>query len=157
MCNNDASGIKLTFYIKRAGIAMARNKYIEDDVIISERKRWGFLGLPLTFTTYTLTSKKLIVNTGFFNTTENEILLYRIADMTIKSSLWQKLFGFGIGDLEVISSDKTHPKLKIKNIKNYNLFKKELSNYTEKERLRIKFRAGELLDRDVLDDDFIDD
>ena len=127
---------------------MAKKK-TNQNVIIKERKRLGFLGLPFSFTTYTLTDKKLIVNKGLFNTVEDEILLYRIVDVTISSKFTQKLFGFGIGNVKVVSSDKSDPKLDIVNIKHYKEFRQYLSNQVEEERLRVKFRAGEMIDRDT--------
>ncbi|MDR1564969.1 MAG: PH domain-containing protein [Oscillospiraceae bacterium] len=128
---------------------MAKRKKLREEIIMKERKRLKLFGLPFTFTTYTLTPKKLIINRGFFNTTEDEILLYRIVDMTVKSSFSQKVFGFGVGTLKLISSDKTDPKLDLENIKHYKLFRQSLSDQVESERLRVKFRAGEMIDRDA--------
>ncbi|MDR1564968.1 MAG: PH domain-containing protein [Oscillospiraceae bacterium] len=142
---------------------MARKgKIRKEDILIKERRRWRLFGLPFTFNTYTLTAKKLIVKTGLFNTVEDEILLYRIVDMTVKSTFAQKVFGFGLGSLCIISSDKTSSHLDIKNIRNYKLFRQLLSDQVESERLRVKFRAGEMVDRDahygddVHDDDYED-
>ena len=89
--------------------------------LMRERKRWLFFGIPWTFTKYILTKKKLIIEMGLFNSTENEILLYRITDMTLKRSFWQKIFG--LGTLIVYAHDKTTPTLEIKNIKHIREFK----------------------------------
>ncbi|MCI8497251.1 MAG: PH domain-containing protein [Clostridiales bacterium] len=113
---------------------------------IVERRRWLFFGLPFTFTKYELTQKKLIVHEGFFTSRENEILLYRVMDLTLTRTLIQKLFG--LGSLHVISSDKTSPDLHIRNIKNVRRFKEHLSDYVEDERLRNRTRTGEWLDTD---------
>lgn len=86
-----------------------------DQFEVKERKRLLFFGLPWTFTTYTLNNKKLILKEGFLNTTENEILLYRVLDITLKRSLGQRIFG--LGSVVVEAQDKTHPQLVIKNIK----------------------------------------
>lgn len=121
------------------------------NVIIKERKRWLFLGLPLTFTTYTLTDKKLILKQGFFSTNEDEILLYRILDISKRRSFLEKITG--IGTLEVYSSDKTNPQLQLVHIRHVDEFHTFLSENVEKERLRVKFRAGEIINRDS-DDHF---
>ncbi len=113
---------------------------------IKERKRWLFFGLPFTFTTYTLTNKKLQHNRGLFTSVENEILLYRITDHTMTRTLFQKLFG--LGTLRVTSTDKSEPVLVIKNIKNSGKFREILSEAIEKDRLRMKFRTGEYIDSD---------
>ena len=124
---------------------MARNT--RSNVIMKERKRWLFFGLPFTFTTYTLTDKKLIIKKGFFNTEEDEILLYRVLDLSKTRSLLQKLVG--IGTLDVHSSDKTSPVVQLYNIRHLDDFYNFLSENVEKERLRVKFRAGEIIDQDV--------
>ncbi len=122
-------------------------------ISITERKRWAFLGLPFTFTTYTLTPKKLTVQQGLITTSEDDILLYRVMDVSQTRTLIQKIFK--LGTLKVISSDKTLPNLEIKNIRNYKAFKDLLEESVEKERLRMRFRTGEMIDVGV--DDFADD
>ncbi len=129
-----------------------KNKNERPGEITRERKRWGFLGIPWTFTKYILTNKKLIIETGLFNSTENEILLYRITDMTLKRSFGQKLFG--LGTLIVYAHDKTNPTLEIKNIKHSREFKETLSSAVERDRLRMKMRQSEIVDNfhDIHDD-----
>lgn len=122
-------------------------KQIEQDVeLIKERKRVLFFALPLSFTTYTITEKKLLYKTGFLSTNEDEILLYRVQDMGVKRSLGQRIFG--LGTIEVHSQDKTMPVLTIKNIKHVNEFRAILSENVEKEKTRRKFRSTEILDSD---------
>lgn len=108
-----------------------------------ERKRWGFFGLPFSFTKYYLTEKKLVERSGLLHSLEDEILLYRILDMSLRVSLGQKLFK--LGTLELVTSDKSHPKIILKNIKNVRRFRNKLSEYVEKERLRLRFRTGEYI------------
>ena len=43
-------------------------------MIWSEKKRWAFLGIPLTFTTYSLTEDKIIVDSGLIIARQEEIL-----------------------------------------------------------------------------------
>lgn len=114
------------------------------NISITERKRWTFFGLPFTFTTYTLTGKKLTVRQGLLTTHEDDILLYRVMDTSLTCTLIQKIFK--LGTLKVISSDKTLPNLEIKNIRNFKAFKDLLEESVEKERLRMRFRTGEMID-----------
>ena len=67
----------------------------EEEFELRERKRWLFFGLPFTFTTYRLTNKKLTMVSGLLTTVEEDILLYRIMDTSLRRSLFQKLFGLG--------------------------------------------------------------
>lgn len=112
--------------------------------IYVERKRLLFFGLPWTFTKYTLNPKKLLINTGLLTSVENEILLYRVMDITVKRSLMQKIFR--LGSIQIISSDKTCPNLEIKNIRNVTQFREALSEYIEESRRQYRMRAGEIID-----------
>lgn len=116
----------------------------KDNIIIKERKRWLFLGLPFTFTTYTLTDKMLIIKTGFLNTTEDEVKLYRIVDMTVRRSLWQRIVG--LGSLEVNSKDQSSGNFEIKNIKHVKEFRAYLTEYLEKDRSSRGMRGAEMID-----------
>ena len=118
----------------------------KEEYIMRERKRWGFLGIPWTFTVYTLKEKKLVVDKGLFTSVKNEILLYRILDLSYSRTLGQKIFG--LGTVTVYSKDKTNPTLEIKNIKHSNDFYESLSEAVENDRIRMKMRQSELIDVD---------
>ena len=130
---------------------MAKKQVQQDPVLIKERKRRAFFALPLSFTTYAITTKKLIYKKGFLSSYEDEILLYRVQDISVKRTLGQKLFG--LGTIEVHSQDKTCPMLEIRNIKHCSEFRNILSENVEKEKTRRGFRSTEILDSDG---DFID-
>ncbi|MCQ4022968.1 MULTISPECIES: PH domain-containing protein [unclassified Ruminococcus] len=127
----------------------------EQNVIIKERKRWVFFGLPFTFTTYTLNERKLLINSGLLSSVEDEILLYRVLDLTLRKTLFQKLFG--LGTVIVHAQDQTTPTLELKNIKNSHKFKELLSEQVEKEKSRLRIRKGEVISDGPCDcDDFSD-
>ncbi len=84
---------------------------------------------------------------------EDEILLYRVVDITLKRTLIQKLFH--LGTLIVYAQDKTSSVLEIKNIKNSSQFRRLLSDQVESEKLRLRMRKGEIIS-DNYDDDFHD-
>ena len=119
---------------------------LDEVPVIKERKRWLLFGLPLTFTTNILDAKSLQLHKGFLTTTEDEILLFRIMDISVKRTLLQKLFG--LGTMIVMSSDKTSPNFEIKNIKHIHEFKKALDERVEEERIRMRFRSGEFIDNE---------
>ncbi len=116
----------------------------KDNIIIKERRRWLFLGLPFTFETYTLTDKILIIKKGFLTTTEDEVKLYRIVDMTIHRSIWQKIFG--LGTLQVNSKDQSSGNFELKNIKHVREFRTFLTEYLERDRSSRGMRGAEMID-----------
>ena len=123
-------------------------------VLLKERKRWGFFGIPFTFTTYTVTDKKLIVKKGFLSVEEDEVLLFRIKDLTVRRPLRLRIFGMGC--IDVVSSDASLKNFTIKNIKNAKYFQNILSEQIDNERLRLRYRPGEIIE-DGDHDDYHDD
>ena len=97
-----------------------------------DRKRIVFLGLPFSFTRYRLTKEKLIVDEGFWNRKENEIRLYRVMDLSVNQTFWQRIFG--LGTVTVTSSDKTDSKVLLRNIKRPKQVKEQISKLVEAER-----------------------
>ncbi len=115
--------------------------------VVEERKRWGFFGLPFTFTVYRMNDKKLTVQTGLLTTNEDDILLHRIMDTSLSRNLWQKLFK--LGNIRIASTDQTLPELVIKNIRNVREFKDVLDERVENERIRMRVHIGEVYDGDT--------
>lgn len=111
------------------------------DMIWKDRKR--HLGMPLSFTRYALSEDRLFLSVGFFNIKDDEVLLYRIRDITTSRSLWQRLFG--VGTVTVMSSDKTMPTLQLKNIKDPVAVKELLHRQVEEMKIRRRVRVGEIM------------
>ena len=131
---------------------MAKGK-ITIEYIWKDRKR--FLGMPLSFTRYALSEDRLFFSTGFFNIKDDEVLLYRVRDITTSRNLWQRLFG--VGTITIASSDKTMPTLVLKNIKHPVMVKELLHEQVEEMKLRRRVRIGEIMGNDVNDDGSDDD
>ena len=102
--------------------------------------------MPLSFTRYSLTEDRLFLSVGFFSVKDEEILLYRIRDISTTRTLWQKLFG--VGTVTVVSSDKTMPTLEIKNIKDPIFFKELLHKQVEEMKIQRRVRLGEIMTDD---------
>jgi len=100
-------------------------------ILWKDRKRIAF-GLPWTFTVYTLTEDRLIVKTGIFNISEDEIRLYRVLDVTLRRSFWERLFG--LGTLHLCTADKSSPEMDILHIKAPREVRTLLSDKVEEER-----------------------
>lgn len=110
------------------------------EILWKDRKR-TFLGLPWSFTRYRLDEESLTVETGFFNSNEDEIRLYRITDVTLKRSFGQKLLG--IGTIHCDSSDVTMQNFDIKNVKNPKKVRELLSRLVNESRLRNRVFTSE--------------
>ncbi len=122
------------------------------DIIWKDRKRTIF-GLPLSFTVYTLTGEKILIDTGFLNQKQDEIMLFRITDITLTRTLGQRLFG--LGTIHCCSADKTSPEFDLKNIKNSSEVKELLSSEVFRERKENRVSSREILyDDDGHDDNY---
>ena len=87
---------------------------MDTNYIWNDRKRIIF-GLPWTFTKYSLGENSLFIKRGILNISEEEIRLYRILDITLKRSFWERLFG--LGTLHLCTADKSTPEIDILHIK----------------------------------------
>lgn len=114
------------------------------EMIWQDRKR--FMGLPITFTKYGMSEDRLFVRKGFLNLTSDEILLYRVRDISLRRSLGQRIFG--VGSVMVYSSDQTTPALELRNIRNSEGVKEILHQQVEKMKIQRRVRIGELMDTD---------
>lgn len=111
-------------------------------VMWKDRKRTLF-GLPWSFTRYSCTEEKLIIDVGFFNRREEEIRLYRVLDLTLKRSLLQRMFG--VGTIHCCSADKSTPEFDIKNVKKPVDVKNLISDLVEEERSRKRVSGREFM------------
>ena len=118
------------------------------EYIWKDRKR--FLGMPLSFTRYAMSEDRLFLSVGFISIKDEELLLYRVRDISSQRTLWQRIFG--VGTLTVTSSDKTTPTLVMKNIKKPMDVKEILHQQVEEMKLRRRVRIGEIMSADSDDD-----
>ncbi len=124
----------------------------ENDIVYKERKRWLFLGLPFTFTVYTIEDDKLSIREGFLNQKIDDCYLYKIQDTTLHRSLFERLFG--LGTIICHTGDVTHPVIKLEHIKRSNEIMEYL--FEASEQARIKRRTINMLDIGVNDIDVTD-
>ena len=116
-----------------------------------DRKR--ILGMPLSFTRYALSEDRLFLKRGFLNVHQDEIVLYRVRDLRVSQTLWQRVFG--VGTVTVISTDKSIPELVLKNIRQPNEVKELIHEYVEKMKIERRMRVGEM-SMDFDGDDAVD-
>lgn len=101
-----------------------------------ERKRSLFFGLPLSFTTYTLTEKKINIKKGFLKTVEDDTLMYKVQDVTLVRGLIERIFG--LGTVICYSSDVTDSKLLLTHIRNSSEVKEFILQTAEMERRKVR-------------------
>lgn len=107
-----------------------------------ERKRWLFLGLPFTFTKYTVKEDMITIAEGLLKTVENDCYMYKVQDVEHSASLIEKMFR--LGTVTCFTGDTTHPQLILSHIKNSKAVKEFILRQSEKERL--KRRTVNMLD-----------
>ncbi len=107
-----------------------------------ERKRWLFLGLPFTFTKYTIKEDIITIDTGLFKTVENDCYMYKVQDVQHSATLIEKIFR--LGTVVCFTGDTTHPQLILEHIKNSRTIKDFILEQSEQARL--KRRTVNMLD-----------
>lgn len=122
---------------------------MEHEIVWQDRKR-VWCGLPWSFTKYELNKDKLIIKTGFFTQSQDEVRLYRILDLSLRRSLLQRMFG--LGTICCHSVDKTMKNFDIKNIKDSENVKNQLSDLIEEARKANRVSSREFM-TDQEDDD----
>lgn len=112
------------------------------EILWHDRKR-TFLGLPFSFTRYSLSEDRLFIETGFWNKKEDEVRLYRITDVSLMRTFGQRLLG--LGTIHCCSADKTMQDFNILNIKRPKAVKELLSQLVEAERVAKRVTNSEFL------------
>lgn len=117
-----------------------KNKYTVNILWKDRRRR---LGMPLSFQRYRLGEDRLFYEKGFLSTTVDDILLYRVRDISVKISFWQRLTG--VGTVTVNSSDQTMPVLVMRDIKRPREVKEMLHQQVEKAKIAYRVRYNEMM------------
>jgi uncharacterized membrane protein YdbT with pleckstrin-like domain len=126
---------------------------MDHDLLWYDKKR--YMGMPISFTRYSLSSDRLFLSTGFLTIRDEEILLYRVKDLNTKRTLWQRLFG--VGTITVASSDKSMPLLEITNVKDPVYVKELIHENVEVAKRKHRVRHSEISGDFDPHDDFDDD
>jgi len=115
---------------------------METTAAYTERKRWVFLGLPFTFTKYTVKEDSITTNSGLLKSCEDDCYMYKVQDVKHTATLFEKMFG--LGTVICYTGDTTHPQLVLEHIRH----SKEIKNYIleTSEKARIKRRTLSTLD-----------
>jgi len=125
---------------KKDESAQVKNLLVDEEILWKDRKR--YLGLPISFTVYSIDNNRLYVKRGLLNSTMDELLLYRVLDVKLTRSLGQKIFG--VGSILLSTADQSNPNLLIKNIKQSDKIRRLLSNIVERERNEKRIMGKEM-------------
>jgi uncharacterized membrane protein YdbT with pleckstrin-like domain len=125
--------------------------------VFTERKRLLFFGLPWTFTKYTLSASLLTIDRGFLNTVQDDCYMYKIQDVKLNKSLWERLFK--LATIVCYTGDVTHPEIRLEHIKNADAIKAYLLKTSEEARIKRRTLNTMNIDAHNCDahDDVIDD
>ena len=115
---------------------------IDFEYIWTDKKRTLF-GLPISFTRYILTKKKLITQKGFFSITEDEVELYRISDKSLQLPFGQRLFG--CGTVVINCKDTDTPIKTITSIKEPRKFMALLEENVDIQRDKYRVRGRDMI------------
>ena len=99
-----------------------------------ERTRGTFLGLPFTFTKYTVKEDVITINAGLLKSMENDCYMYKVQDVELTATLGEKLFG--LGTVICYTGDTTHPRLVLEHIKHARTVKDFILKNSEEARLK---------------------
>ncbi|MDR2647757.1 MAG: PH domain-containing protein [Oscillospiraceae bacterium] len=125
----------------------------EREIMWEDRKR-TFLGLPLSFTKYTLTRERLIIETGFWNRKRDDVRLYRIRDLSLSRKIGERVLG--LGTITVFSSDASKHNFELLRIKDSEVVYEEFSDLVETVRKESGLQSREILHTDLMDSVIID-
>ena len=124
-------------------------------VEFKERKRWVFLGLPFTFTKYTVKEDMITISAGLLKTVENDCYMYKVQDVVLTVTLIERLFK--LGTIKCHTGDTTNPTLVIEHVRNAKAIKDFILEISEQARLKrrtlntLDIGTGEMDEVDLAD------
>lgn len=118
-----------------------------------EKKRILFLGLPWTFTKYTIGEEIINIRAGLLKTVEDDCYMYKVTDVKLETSLPERIFK--LGTVVCYTGDTTHQVLKLIHIKNARQIKDYILEQSEKQRMKRRTLNTQSLNSGALED--IDD
>lgn len=130
-----------------------------EEPVWCDRKRLTVFALPISFTIYTLTESRISIQRGLLNTHEEEIMLFRVRDISYTQSLFERLAN--TGTVIISSTDATTPVVKLEHVKNAKDVKELLLQLVEQNRKKNRVRTAEVMDdngnEDGLEEDGLTD
>lgn len=119
---------------------------LDINAVWTDKKRTLF-GLPISFTRYILTEKKLITRKGFLSIHEDEVELYRVIDKSLQIPLGQRIFG--CGTVVINCRDNDTPVKEIVSIKDPRGFMEILEKHVDVQRDKYRTRGRDMIAADI--------
>ena len=115
-----------------------------------EKKRVLFFGLPWTFTKYTVGEEIINMKAGFLKTVEDDCYMYKVTDVKLETSLWERIFK--LGTVVCYTGDTTHQVLRLVHIKNSRAIKAYILEQSEKQRMKRRTLNTQSINAGNIDD-----
>ncbi|WP_294496921.1 PH domain-containing protein [uncultured Gemmiger sp.] len=107
-----------------------RTQQPDNETIWKDRKH--FLWFPWSFEVYRIANGRIYTRTGLLNQEENECMIYRVLDISLKRTLLNRICG--TGTIIMRTKDASDGILTLKNIKDSQYVKDTISEMVEAER-----------------------
>ena len=115
---------------RKEGIRMAHKHREETEIVWSDRKH--ILWFPWTFEVYRIGDGRIYTRKGLVNIEENECMLYRVLDISLKRTLLNLICG--TGSIILRTKDASDSILTLKNVADSQNVKDMISELVEEER-----------------------
>ena len=122
-----------------------KNNLVGGTVVWEDRKR--YFGMPISFTRYKIVTEKdmyakLVNINGLLSTKIEDVNLYRVDDLSVHQSLFDKIFK--VGSITVYCRDASCDKIVLRCVKNpYNVYQLLIKMVAE-DRKRVGMRQSEI-------------
>lgn len=117
---------------------------VDAEVVWKDRKR--YCGLPWSFTRYSLIKNgdkwvKVFSDIGLLYTIIEEVNVYRIRDISLHQTLFDKIFK--TGTITLYSNDERQPEFKLRHVADPYRVREIFSNLIEQERIKRGVKVSE--------------
>lgn len=89
-------------------------------------------------TEYILTPERLILRHGVFNKQIDELELYRVKDYRLEKPFYLRIFS--LGNISLVTSDRTHPVVRLYAVNNSDGLREHIRTFVEKRRWQMGVR-----------------
>ncbi|MCX7877113.1 MAG: PH domain-containing protein [Ignavibacteria bacterium] len=103
--------------------------------------------LVIKFNRYKITTQRIFYSTGIFTKKTDVLELYRVMDLNLYEPFWQRIFGLGI--IELSTSDETTPKFVLKAVPKPADLSDKIRKSVESRRDAKRVRGIEFLDDEL--------